>query len=424
MPRRKRSYRSVNVKGLDREKLAEAVRGKPLVFSIDVAKEKEYGTFMTDDRESHVTVRWDMIEETSDVMELLNELPASEIAVAMEPTGTYGDPLRWQLEKIGIPVIQVAAKRSHDAAEVYDGVPSYHDAKCAQIIGRLYWEGVGKHWKSRSEEERELNAAISVLEMHEGTYGKRRNQIEALLARHWPELTKYLDLGSVTILELLAEMGGPRAIKQEPGKAAELMRRVGRSGLSDWKIEAVLKSARETIGVPMIPAEETALKEIALDARRSQKLKREKQIQIERLVQEDEELSGIGDLVGKTTAAVFLAQLGPFSEYANAKSLEKAFGLNLKVKSSGRYKGHLKITKRGPSLPRVYLYLAVLRLIQHDPIVAAWYWKLVSRNGGIKKKAIVAVMRKLARALWYMARGEKFDSRKLFNVKLLKAQAA
>ena len=419
MIRKKRSYRSVDVNQVDRERLASAVEGKRVVFSIDVSKEKQYGAVMTEDRKVQVLIRWDLVGQTRDAVEVLKGLPASEVAVAMEPTGTYGDPLRQQFQEAGIPVYRVSSKRCHDAAEVYDGVPSYHDAKAAEVIGRLFFEGVCEPWREPSQEERELGTTISVLEMHEDSYGRSRNRIEALLARHWPELTRHLDLSGVTILELLKETGGPRAVREEPGKAAALMRRVARNALAEWKIAAVVKSAMETIGAPMMAAEEDTLRAIAEEARRSQTLKRDTQVRLERMVQQDEEVSRLGEVVGKTTAAVLVAQLGMVSQYASAKSVEKALGLNLKIKSSGKFKGHLKITKRGPGLSRMYLYMAALRLIQHDRVIAAWYSRLVSRNGGFKKKAVVAVMRKLSRALIYVARGDRFDSSKLFNVKLL-----
>ena len=35
----------------------------------------------------------------------------------------------------------------------------------------------------------------------------------------------------------------------------------------------------------------------------------------------------------------------------------------------------------------------------------------------VAKQAIIAVMRKLALSLWYVARGEAFDARKLFNTR-------
>ena len=52
-------------------------------------------------------------------------------------------------------------------------------------------------------------------------------------------------------------------------------------------------------------------------------------------------------------------------------------------------------------------------------MIAAWYQHKVKRDGGLKRKAIVALMRKLAMALWHVARGETFDSRKLFNARTL-----
>ena len=67
----------------------------------------------------------------------------------------------------------------------------------------------------------------------------------------------------------------------------------------------------------------------------------------------------------------------------------------------------------------MYLYMAVLRLIHGNSIIKAWYQKKVIRDGGIKKKAIVAIMRKLASALWHVGKGSKFDAAKLFDVNRL-----
>ncbi|MCK4604944.1 MAG: transposase, partial [Deltaproteobacteria bacterium] len=92
---------------------------------------------------------------------------------------------------------------------------------------------------------------------------------------------------------------------------------------------------------------------------------------------------------------------------------------NLKEHSSGKHKGKLKITKRGSGTVRMYLFMAVLRLIQKNFIVQAWYQNKVDRDGGTKMKAVVAVMRKLARALWYVGQGKRFDAAKLFDVKRL-----
>jgi hypothetical protein len=61
-------------------------------------------------------------------------------------------------------------------------------------------------------------------------------------------------------------------------------------------------------------------------------------------------------------------------------------------------------------------------LIQSDSLARLWYEAKVQRSGGVKKKAVIAVMRKLVRALWYVARGDQFDSSKLFNEKKLRSK--
>ena len=124
-------------------------------------------------------------------------------------------------------------------------------------------------------------------------------------------------------------------------------------------------------------------------------------------------------MIGKTTAAVLTVAAGDPTGFDSASAFEKALGLNLKEKSSGTQQGLLHITKRGSGVARTYLYLAALRMIQTDAVCRAWYTKKVQRDGGKKQKAVIALMRKLARGLWHVARGKAFDSRKLFDVSRL-----
>jgi transposase len=96
-------------------------------------------------------------------------------------------------------------------------------------------------------------------------------------------------------------------------------------------------------------------------------------------------------------------------------------GLNLKERSSGKHQGRLMITKRGSGRARKYLYLAALRLVREDPVVKLWYAAKVRRDGGKKMRALVAIMRKLALALWHVAQGKPFNSSRLFDAaRLLK----
>ena len=142
-----------------------------------------------------------------------------------------------------------------------------------------------------------------------------------------------------------------------------------------------------------------------------------------RTASENEATRGIATVVGRVTAVVLVAYLGPLSEYASAAALEKACGLNLKIKSSGNSLGRPSITKRGSCEARAWLYLAAMRLVKDDPLIAAWYRTRGGYRADRKMIALVAVMRKLVRALWHVARGASFDTTKLLDARALPVPA-
>lgn len=126
---RKRSYRAVSVNAAEVTKLSKAINGAPVVVGVDVAKEDFFAAIMDERRVVHLTVKWKHPFETPRFVEFLGGLKAPSVEVAMEPSGTYGDALRSTLWAAQFRVFRVSPKRAHDAAEVYDGVPSHHDAK-------------------------------------------------------------------------------------------------------------------------------------------------------------------------------------------------------------------------------------------------------------------------------------------------------
>lgn len=413
----KRRYRSTEIKKVDVARLAEAV-GDTVIVGVDIAKQDMFCAVMDAEAQVHCTVRWKHPQQSSVWQRMVEELGADgrQVQVVMEPSGVYGDALRWGLEQAGIAVFRVNPKRSHDAAEVYDGVPSLHDAKSAAIVGKLHLDGTSEPWPMRSERERSLTAAVRLLEVYEKQFQKNRNRLEAHVSRHWPELSRVLDLGSVTLLELLKHFGGPSEVAAAPQDARVLMRRVGGHFLDPDKVEQVISSASRTAGVPQIDEEKLLVRELAAEARRNQQASKRQQKRVKELTQAHEASASMRAVVGPTTAGVLVAAIGDPRHYSSAYAYTKGLGLNLKEKSSGKQKGPLHITKRGPGVARLFLYLAALRMIQHDPICRAWYAKKVQRQGGrLKSKAVVALMRKLAKALWHVAHGAEFDAALLFD---------
>lgn len=419
---KKRRYKSISVNDKRVPALLEALPKGRLIVGIDIAKTRQFAALMSSDGTVHGILRWEHPAESPQFVELLREMNARcEVETAMEPSSTYGDAIRSAILDAGIPVFRVNPKRTHDAAEVYDGVPSLHDAKSATLVAKLHLEGCSEPWPMATDRERGLRAALRVLTIYQKQFQKNRNRLESLLARHWPELPRVLDLGSVTLLSVLIEFGSAAQVAARPEEARQFMRRTGGAMLSDEKISSVVEQAFTSFGVPPVAAEVEALQAIAGEARRCQQAMNRAKKKVEALTDEEGPARQMRAVLGRTTAAVMVAAAGDPKDYRCPAAYRKALGLNLKEKSSGKHQGGLHISKRGSGVARHFLYLAVLRLLQRDSVVRAWYDKKVARQGGhLKSKAIIAIMRKLAMALWHVARGEPYDARKLFDVSRLR----
>jgi len=414
----KRRYKSEKFKTVNWDSVTNRVEGGRIVLAVDVAKEDFVATLMDGQQEAVLTFSWRHPGQTAELLERIRELgQICQLEAVLEPSGTYGDVLVWQLHQAGIPVYRISPKRVHDAAEVFDGVPSLHDAKAAYLIGRLHLQGASQPWQAFSERRRTVKAMEYRLSLSKKHEHATCNRLEALLSRHWPELLSLLPLGSMTLAALIGTYGTPASVASDPEGAAALMRRVGGPGLKQEKIQAILESARASLGVPALDAERTLLQWLGNEALTARREVHQAEREIERLVSEDTVLPRMAAVVGKVSAAVMMAALESPLEYPGAESYLKACGLNLKERSSGKHKGQLKITKRGASVARFYLYYAALRLIARDPVVKRWYELKTHRPGAVKNKCVIALMRKLAKALWHTARGEPFDTRKLFNLK-------
>jgi len=420
--RTKHPYRAVPLGRLDWSRLIDSVEGQEVIVGVDVAKEAMVAAVMDEGESVVSTIRWSHPQQADAFVAFVSSLRerSAGVTVAMEPSGVYGDALRWQLLGAGIEVFRVSPKKSKDMTEIYDGVPSSHDGKSAAIVAVLHHRGASAPWPIESDRQRELTAALRLLEVYGKQLRQNRNRLEGLTARHWPELTSILELTTATALELLGAYGGPAAVAADAEGARALMRRVGGSMLDPEKVESIVRGAAGSKGVPLIPEETALVRALAMEARRNQVAEKQARRRVEELASAGGATQQMAPVVGRATAAVIVAGVGDPRSFESPQALVKAAGLNLRERSSGKKKGGLHITKRGSGVARLYLWMAVLRLIQSDRVIRAWYAKKVRRQGEqAKAKAIVAVMRKLVLGLWHVARGEAFDAAKLFDTRRL-----
>jgi transposase len=419
--KKKRIYKAARVQQVRLETLLPVLAAGCIV-ALDVAKQKFLVALATLAGEVVEVFRFDHPTETRQFLSLVSELSAhvapGQLRAAMEPTGTYGDAIRQQLVAQGVPVNMVEPKRTHDSQALFDNVSSLHDAKSAVLVAKLCSLGLATEWTALDPTRRRLRALIE-LRGHDLAHEERCfGRIEAMLARHWPEFGRWMDArAQKSALKLLAEHPNPARVHAERHAVRAFLCEASRGQLSAELIDGVVTEAGTTLGVPMLPEEElllTALAKQALDSRqRADALEAE----MEKLAG-DEAFGRLKRLMGTYTAAVIVTLCDP-RQYAKARQLEKACGLNLREKSSGEHVGRVSLTKRGPALVRKVLYLFALRMIQQSSVVRAWYTQRRGYTEGTKQRAVVAVMRKLVRAIFHVARGEEFDDRKLFDVRRL-----
>jgi transposase len=417
---KKRIYRRMSVNDFQPQSISAADLGGRLVFAIDVAKVDMVAALAGPDGRVLHTICWKAPAENPTVLSILRGFRSAGITVepVMEPSGTYGDVLRHQLDQDGFPIFMISGKRTHDAKEIFDGVPSLHDAKSAAIIARLHADGLSTRQSDEVPERRQLKAALAIMDLHQERYLQLVHRLESWLARHWPELPTLLDLTSASLMALLARIGGPVDVAAHPDKAIRLLRGIGHGLVAEEDIAAVIASANTSVGVPMVGLERDALMAIADDAYLSHRAFTTAKTKVDKLAAATP-AAMLAPVIGHATAAAVFAEVGDARSYSCTRAFLKAMGLNLKEKSSGTVHGQIKITKRGPSRVRQLLWLAIFRWIQKDPIANAWYQRKKQRDGGRASRAAVALMRKLAKGLYHVGRGGTFDSSKLFDTRRL-----
>ncbi|MFC7153830.1 transposase, partial [Cohnella cellulosilytica] len=114
--------------------------------------------------------------------------------------------------------------------------------------------------------------------------------------------------------------------------------------------------------------------------------------------------------LGTVTMACLFSCAGDLRNYAHGRQLLRRAGLNLAERMSGKHKGQIKLSKRGDSMLRKYLYLGMLNLVRQNADFRQWH-AYNQRKGMSKMKSIFKLIGKLARILIGMVqRGETYRS--------------
>lgn len=422
---KKISYRTLDVEQVALEQVEKALGpGARVVVGVDVAKRNFVAVLCDAAGETKLRLRFEAPAQTSRFVSFLAEVQGTGrvVEVAMEPTGTYGDALRYRLGASNVAVFRVSNKHVHDASELYDSSPSKHDGKDASVIGWLHAQGRSKRWEELEAARRSMRALIAQRDLHDDPLQKLLSSVEPLLARHFPEFEKHFELSQrKTPWVLLQELGSAQALaKSSVQDLNEVIRKELRQVPSGERLQALIDAARVTTGAAMVPEETALIRRISREILHQMRSREEVDALLEKAGEQVDAVKAMRPCIGPVTAAVIYAYLGDPTSYQSAAAFEKAAGLNL-IESSSGTDPHAPdnvprhISKRGAGIVRKYLFLAAMRLVRADPVVKAWYQRRRSFTAEQRIKAVVAVQRKLCRALVHVAQGKQFDANKLFD---------
>lgn len=123
--------------------------------------------------------------------------------------------------------------------------------------------------------------------------------------------------------------------------------------------------------------------------------------EIIRLTNEDKEFSqrvkNIETIKGLRllTIVTVLCETNGFTQFNNIRQVVSYAGLDIAERQSGLFKGKTRISKKGNARIRECLYMPALSATSYNKPIKALYERVVERNPTIKRKGVIAGMRKL-----------------------------
>ena len=99
--------------------------------------------------------------------------------------------------------------------------------------------------------------------------------------------------------------------------------------------------------------------------------------------------------LGVLTIVAVLCETNGFGQFNSIRQIVSYAGLDVQFKESGNFKGKTRISKKGNARIRQCLFMPALTATMHNEKIKNLYLRICERNPDIKKKGVVAGMRKL-----------------------------
>lgn len=337
----------------------------------------------------------------------------SKVIIGMEPTGHYWLPLAYWIKAKQKEVKLVVVNPAHvkKSKELDDNSPTKNDVKDARVISRLIEAGRYSEPNLPEGIYADLREGMNLYNQLMKDLQVVQGRVHQWIDRFFPEYTKaFSDWEGKASLQVL-EMGlFPDEVCNcsEEDILAEIRKEVKR-GVGIKKVRELKEAAENSIGIK----EGRDLARLTLKASLAKyrllhsELEEVWTIMASLLknipgAKEMAEIKGVGE----KTVASFFAEVGDLQKYEHPDQIIKLAGLNLKLATSGKWKGQTVITKRGRPKLRALLFKVILPLVANNPAFKALHEYFTTRNENPlkKKQSLIALCCKLIRVLFVVGK--------------------
>lgn len=376
---------------------------------IDIAAEKHF-VAVVDEASNTVVKPCSFAEDAAGYEKLLSLLGGpGEMLVAMEATGHYWQNLFAALAAAGYAVALLNPLRTRRFAGE-DLERTKTDAIDALGIARFAAQKRPAATRLPDSATQELRELVRFRDRLMQDFGDRVRQLHRLVDLGFPEFTRYVrSLDSELASAILHEYPTAEAFLGLPWKrlAKLCYDRVHKVGEEIAK--GLVEAAKTSVGRHHGPAYRVQVRCACEDLDLLRRRLRGIDSDIERTLDDHEvgTLLTTLDGIGPTTAARLVAELGDIASFRSAAAIAAYVGAIPGLRQSGkRQASRAGLTPHGNARLRAKLWMPTLTAVRKNPWLRAYYEGLLAR-GKLPKVALVAAMRKLLIAVYFVAKNRK-----------------
>lgn len=376
---------------------------------IDIAAETHF-VAVVDEGSGAIVKPTSFSEDAIGYEKLLNQLgPPADVLVAMEATGHYWQNLFAVLAAAGYAVALLNPLRTRRFAGE-DLERTKTDAIDALGIARFAAQKRPAVTRLPDSATQELRELVRFRDRLMQDFGDRVRQLHRLVDLGFPEFTRYVrSLDSELASAILHQYPTAEAFLGLPWKRLAKLCYDGRHKVGEELAKGLVEAAKTSVGRHHGPAYRVQVRCACEDLDLLRRRLRELDSDIERTLKDHEvgTLLTTLDGIGPTTAARLVAELGDIASFRSAAAIASYVGVIPGLRQSGKRQGmRAGLTPNGNARLRAALWMPTLTAVRKNAWLRAYYEGL-RRRGKLPKVALVAAMRKLLIAIYFVAKHRK-----------------